>query len=166
MVEIRFPEFPTHVPYTNNKRAPNKFIKVNSQSLYNGKLARFGRSEAVRNLHRFFLRNIPKRLKIRNYPIRIKYIIKTVINHGAISLRKGGICWKYPSEEYIPNWDIENLAAIWIKTGNDSLVRAKVIPDDSIDYVTNIEYEFQSVDNLEDREIIIQIFDKNDRRDL
>jgi len=156
MIELRFPKFPTHIPYTSNKKAPNRYIKVNSQNIYNGAIARFGRNTAVKSLHHYFLSYIPRGLEIET-PVSIKYIIKTVINHGAIQRRKGEVNWKYPKEGYIPNWDIENLAGILIKTGNDCIVKAKIIPDDSIQYLTKIEYEYQQVDDLEDREIIIQI---------
>lgn len=156
MVEIRFPEFPIHIPITNNKKAPNKYVKVNAQSIYNGAIARFGRAAAVKNLHEYFLSHIKESVMI-DYPVKIKFIIKTVINHGSISRRNGKICWNYRADDYIPNWDIENLASIFIKTGIDSLVKAGTIPDDSVQYVKNIEYEFQEVDTLEDREIIVVI---------
>lgn len=157
MIELRFPQWPTHVAITKNKRAPDRYVKVNSQGIYNGAIARFGRNVAVKNLHKYFLQHIPRGTVIEP-PVKIKYIIKTVVNHGSIMRRNNKIHWKYPDKEYIPNWDIENLAGILIKTGNDSLVKAKVIPDDSIEYLHNIEYEFQPVRDLEDREIIIQIY--------
>ena len=37
------------------------------------------------------------------------------------------------------------------------LVKAKILPDDSIKYVNGISYEFIKVDDINDREIIIQI---------
>ena len=92
MIEIRFPNFPTHIPITKNKKAPDKYVKVNAQGIYNGAIARFGRSIAVRNLHSYFLHFIPKGLKIDNVT-KIKYIIKTVINHGDISRRNHKIIW-------------------------------------------------------------------------
>ncbi len=158
MIEIKFDEWPTHVPITSNKRAPDRYVKVNAQNIYNGAIARFGRNTAVKNLHCYFLSKIPKGLTIKT-PVKIKYIIKTVINHGAIRRRNGKVIWKYPKEGYVPNWDIENLANILIKTGNDSLAKAGVLPDDSIEFLTKIEYEYQQVDDIEDREIIIQIYE-------
>lgn len=161
MIEIKLPQFPTHVPYTSNKKAPDKYIKVNNQNIYNGAIARFGRNTAVKNLHHFFLAYMPSDVKAET-PVKILYTIKTVVNHGAIQRRKGEIMWKYPSDKYVPNWDIENLAGILIKTGNDSLVKARIIPDDSIEFLTNIEYEYVQVDDIDNREIIIKIYEKGD----
>lgn len=157
MIEIKLKDFPLHVSYTNNKKASNKFIKVNNQSVYNGKINRFSRATVMENLKIWFLRYFPKKLKIEKFPVKIHYIFKTVINHGDISRRNNKLIWKYPSEDYVPRWDIENLASIFIKSGNDSLVRAKILPDDSIKYVNGISYEFIKVDDINDREIIIQI---------
>lgn len=157
MIEIKLKDFLLHVSYTNNKKASNKFIKVNNQSVYNGKINRFSRATVMENLKIWFLRYFPKKLKIEKFPVKIHYIFKTVINHGDISRRNNKLIWKYPSEDYVPRWDIENLASIFIKSGNDSLVRAKILPDDSIKYVNGISYEFIKVDDINDREIIIQI---------
>ena len=158
MIEIRLKEFPTHLPTTNNKKAPDKYAKLNYQSIYNGSINRFGRANLMNALHSYFMSKINKKYKIKNFPIKIHYIIKTVINHGDIRRNKNGkISWKYPSKNYIPTWDIENLANIWIKGGNDSLTKAKIIPDDSVEFLLGTSHEFIQVNSFKDREIIIKI---------
>lgn len=158
MITISLKKFPTHLPYTKNKKAPDKFAKLNFQSIYNGSINRFARATLMENLHKYVF----GRIKMKNpkliYPVKIKYTFKTVINHGDISRRGGKIIWKYPKEQYVPGWDIENLANIWIKGGNDALVKAKVLKDDSIQYVSGTSHEYVEVSNFEDREIIIEIY--------
>lgn len=161
LAEIKIPQFITHVEYTNNKVAPNKFKKINNQSIYNSNINRFSRNILVKNLHKYIGSFIPKGLKLNTYPVEIKYTLKSVINHGDISRRGGNIIWKYPKENYVPRWDIENCISLWIKCGNDTLTQNKVIVDDSIQYVNKISYEFIPVENFEDREITIKIY-KND----
>ena len=158
MIEFKFKQFPIHIAYTKNKKIKDKVIKINNQSIYNGKINRFSRATVMDNLHEYIMSIIGKRkINITDFPIHIHYIFKTVINHGDISLRNDILIWKYPSEEYIPRWDIENLSTIWIKAGNDALTLMKIIKDDSIQYVRKISYEFIPVDNINQREIIIQI---------
>jgi len=161
MIEIRIKEFAVHSPFTKNKKAPDKYIKLNAQSIYNGKLNRFGRANVMDWLHDYIIRHIPKKTVVNNYPVKIHYVIKTVINHGDIKLLKGVLNWKLPKEDYEPLWDIENLANIWIKAGNDALTKAKVILDDSVQYVNGVSYEFIPVTNLEDRVIIIRIYEND-----
>lgn len=159
-IVIKLNEFPTHIAKTNNKVAANKFIKINNQSIYNGALNKFGRAIAVENMHDYISlevkksgyagTNIDKQCDIR-------YKFYTVLNHGSISMRKGVIHWKPSSSNYIPNWDIENLASIWIKTGNDTLVKEGVIVDDNVSIIRSVTYEFIEVEDLTDRKIEIEI---------
>lgn len=158
MVTISLKEFPFHMPYTDNKKAANKYVKLNYQTIYNGKINRFARAILMDNLHKYIISQIPKGLVVTNFPVRIKYTIRTVINHGGISRRGGKLIWKYPSEHHVPEWDIENLANIWIKAGNDALSIRKVIPDDNVSYVLGTAHEFEQVDDIKNREIVIQIY--------
>jgi len=155
MVKLVLDKFPTHVAYTENKKAPDKYTKVNNQSIYNGKINRFSRNTAVRNLHSYVEGKIPSSTKLVNYPLKIKYLIRTVKNHGSISRRNGKIIWKPAKKDYVPTWDIDNLAFLWIKTINDTLTKKGVIIDDNVNYVISGCYEVEFVDDLEDREIIV-----------
>lgn len=164
-MKITINKFPTHIAKTDNKIAQNKYIKINNQSIYNSNLNRFARNIVMKNLHNYLV-DIFKPFKSlfhkekKEYPINICLDIYTVKNHGSISRRKNKIIWKTPKLDYIPNWDIENLSAIWMKAINDSLVKAGFFPDDNIDYVFDIRSRYFEVKDIEDRKLIISINEK------
>ena len=157
-MKIILKEFPTHIAKTDNKIADNKMLKINNQAIYNGYINRFTRNIVMANLHNYIKSEL-KVLKqpIFTYPVSITVSIYTVKNHGSISMRSGKVCWKPVKKNYIPTWDIENLASIWIKAINDSLVQEGIIPDDNIDYINSIKYKYYEVEKLEDRKIEIII---------
>ena len=70
-------------------------------------------------------------------------------------MRGGKICWKPVKDDYKSNWDIQNLAMIWMKAADDALQKAGVIVDDNSDYINGEKYDVEFVENLIDREIII-----------
>lgn len=149
----------SHIACTNNKNVPNKMLKINGQTIYNGALNKFKRAIVVENMHYYFDYNIPdEMLNLNIESIKsIGYIFHTVINHGSISRRGGVKCWKPAAKDYKPNWDIENLASIWIKTGNDALSRAKVISDDNVGVIKKVMYGFNEVYDVDDLELEVII---------
>lgn len=150
---ITIPEFLTHV----NKSA-NKYLKINNNAIYSGNMHRFTRSKVVKDLHDYFEPYLKpfKGLNISN-KVNITYNIHTVLNHGSISLRKGVLCWKPVKKGYKPTWDLENLASLWVKVGNDSLTLSNVIEDDNVGIVKKISYEFFEVQDINKRKIEIII---------
>lgn len=157
-MRITIRQFPTHIAKTKNKVAPDKYIKINNQSIYNSNLNRFARNIVMSNLHAY-LEPIFKPFAglITDFPVKVTIHIYTVENHGSISRRKGKTIWKPVKVGYIPNWDIENLASIWIKAINDTLTKCEVIPDDNIAYINNINYKYHKVNDIKDRKLIIEI---------
>ena len=155
-MQIQLKKFPTHVEYTDNKVAPNKLIKVNNQSIYNGRLNRFARNIAVTNLHEWVISQIPNPIPVRKYPVTINYTFRLVKNHGSIMCRNGKIFWKPVKPSYEPNWDIQNVAHLWMKVTDDALVKAGVLADDDVRYVKGESYHYEWVDNLDKREIIVK----------
>lgn len=156
MSSIILNKFPTHIEITNNKTKPNKWMKINSQSIYNGMLARFARAIAVKNMHGW----IKDQLKDvvfpeLEFPVQLQLDIYTVINHGDISRRKGEIKWKPPAENYKPNFDEDNLSYIWIKCIKDVLSQLEFWPDDNIQYCLGTNSMIHFVDDIEDRKIEI-----------
>jgi len=149
-------EFPIHVEKTDNKFAPNKFIKINNQSIYNGAINRFTRNTVVKNLHKFILSKLPD-IQIEDYPLKVTVIIRTVMNHGSISRRKGKTIWKKPEADYEPNWDEDNLTGLWVKVIRDSLTLKGMIVDDNVKYIRGGETKIEFVETLEEREMIIKI---------
>lgn len=159
-VKIVLDKFPTHLPITNNKKAANKYVKINNQTIYNGYINRFSRAILINNMHNYIVSKIPKGLEVIRFPILVHLEIHTVINHGDISRFKGIVRNKPAKIGYKPDWDIENLAAIWRKAINDSLVTAKVIPDDTIEYVIGNSEEFIKTNSLETSKIVINLIKK------
>ena len=149
----------SHIACTDNKNVPNKMMKINGQSIYNGSLNKFKRAIVVDNMHYYFDYNIPQEMLNLNIKSikSIGYIFHTVINHGTISRRNGVRCWKPAAKNYEPNWDIENLASIWIKTGNDALSKAKVISDDNVSVIKKVMYGFNEVYDIDDLELEVII---------
>lgn len=166
LTTIIIPEFITHVAKTQNKVADDKYVKINNNTIYSGTINRFTRAKVVENLHNYIISYLPK-LDIKSLLnddekfIRLEFTFKTVINHGSISRRKGVTIWKPVKPNYVPNWDIENLASLWIKVFNDSLIIKGMIKDDSVDLVRTISYTYEECNNLNEREIKLEIYGKN-----
>lgn len=161
VMHVILDKFPTHIEKTNNKIKEDKFIKINNQAIYNSGLSRFSRNTVMKNLSSYIIRTLkpqfkPSETKTLEFPLNITISICTVINHGSISRRNGNIMWKYPSEDYVPNWDIDNLGVIWGKAILDALVKLKIIPDDNVNYVKSVTYGFIPVEDIEDRQILIE----------
>lgn len=159
---IEIPEFPTHLPKSDNKYAANKMQKLNNQAIYNGSLNRFGRAIVMNNMHKYLAGYLDPYLTTFSresieFPICVDIEVHTVINHGSIMMRKGNVCWKPPKPDYEPTWDIDNLASIWIKGLNDTLTKSKFIPDDTVKYLACTSYKYHEVASLEDRKLIIKI---------
>lgn len=150
----------THIAYTDNKIKSNKVMKINGQTIYNGALNKFKRAMVVNNLHYYFDYNIPYEMLGMNLTRvkKIHYIFHTVLNHGNISMRKGVRVWLKPKANYQPNWDLENLASIWTKTGNDALSLAKVISDDNVKVLKKCVYELREVEHIDDLELEVRIY--------
>lgn len=156
---VIIPQFITHIAKTDNKKAPNKFIKINNQLIYNSNLNRFARNIVVNNLHEYLIDNINKQItcKFDNPPYQISLDIYVPINYGDVARRnlkdKGwAICWKEPDENYKATWDIGNLGELWLKTFEDALQLSDILPNDSVDFVkSHGPITFYPVKHIEDR---------------
>lgn len=149
----------SHIPKTDNKKAPNKFFKINNQAIYNGSLNKFARAIVTENMHNYVINSIPEEylnLKIEKTQL-VEYKFYTVRNHGDISKRGGKRIWKAPKADYKPDWDLNNISDIWQKTGNDALVLAGVLTDDNVGVIRKTSYEFIEVAHIDDLELEIII---------
>jgi hypothetical protein len=149
----------SHVAFTDNKLKANRMMKINGQTIYNGAINKFTRAIVVENMHYYFVYNIPEEMRgLELTKVKtIEYIFHTVINHGNISRRNGKRIWKEAKKDYVPNWDVNNLADIWIKTGNDSLTIGKVISDDNAGVINRTIYSCKYVDHIDDLELEVII---------
>jgi len=155
MERIIYNQFPTHVAITNNKKAPNKYIKISGQAIYNGTLGRFQRATAVSNLHNYLIQGLPQSINI-TYPFITNLEFYAPINYGNVRRIKGQINWKPPKEDYIPTWDIDN-QWIWIKLFNDVLQEQKLIPKDTVKDINGLCIKYYQIDNLNDRKLIFNL---------
>lgn len=148
-------EFPIHIAKTDNKQAPNKYIKITNQNIYSGALNRFARAVVVKNIHnwvysQFLLQPLP----IITYPVQLQLDIYTVINHGDIRrMKNGNISWKKPDIGYIPRWDEDNLRSIWEKCIKDVITESLIWTDDTVDICRGTNAMIYFVDELKDRKI-------------
>lgn len=158
MIKIVLKKFPTHVCKSKGKKPTSKHWKINNQAIYSGSLHPQTRAVVVSNLHDYLLEefskiNIPK----FNGVAEVDLIIKTPINHATIRRIKGVVRWKPPEIDYEPNWDEDNLTAIWTKVVRDSLVLHGVIDDDNVSFIRGGYRGIEFVNHIDDRELIIKI---------
>ena len=154
--KIILDKFPTHIAITNNKVAANKYMKINSQSIYNGKLHTFSRANAVNNMHKYISKCISEaNVGKINYPVQLVVRIYTVINHDCIKRYKDEIHWNAPKADYVPRWDEDNLRSIWEKCIKDCITKVGIWEDDIVTNCRGIDSLVEFVDNIEDRKIEI-----------
>lgn len=163
LIVLELNRFPTHIEFSKGKNP--RFVKVNYQNIYNGRINEFSRALMVRNLHSFIEGELPRGVPLGNN-LEEEIEIYTVVNHDSISRRKQAgvynILWKPASLDYIPRWDIENLASIWSKVINDTLIELNYLENDTIHYITSIKYNFIPIEDLNDRKILIKFY-RNDK---
>src|SRR6056297_1306806 len=157
IVKVVIPNFITHIEKTNNKFAPNKFIKVNNQHIYNSNLNRFARNIVIGNMQQYILDNIDKPFILSKFPYQISLDFYVPVNYGSVSRRfiksedDYKIIWKEPKKEYESNWDVGNYGDIWLKVFADALQIGNYIKNDNIKYVQSIGpttfYEVKSITN-------------------
>jgi hypothetical protein len=64
------------------------------------------------------------------------------------------LIWKTPVNGYVARWDLFNLAAMFIKCGEDVIVKKGIIEDDSVEFVRKGSYEFIPVETIEERKLV------------
>lgn len=162
---VQIDKFITHVAKTNNKQAPNKYIKINNQLIYNSNLNRFQRNIVVHNLHEYLIPFIIKSLpKLINLPYQVSLDIYVPINYGDVSRRKRKgipyISWKEPKKNYEPTWDIDNLGDLWLKVFKDALQISGVIENDNVKFIkANGPTTFHEVQTLNQRKFVFKIIE-------
>ena len=157
--------FPTHVPVTANKKAPDKYQKITGQNLYSGAMNRFQRGNAVEWLHNYLLKEIPQthwdwlKSEFVNvvYPIQLQLIFYAPLNYGTVKRIKGNIVWHPAQPDYIPNWDIDN-QWIWNKLFCDVLQMVGLIPNDTVNYISSFQITFVETPDLINRKLVFKLY--------
>ena len=155
-IKLEFPEFITHVP-----QSKNKFLKIGYNRIYaSGHYTM--RAALVAAMHGYIEKHIPPNLSIQT-PVETKLTIYAPLNYGNVKKlrdKKTGhwnLNWKPPRPEYKPNWDIGNLAMVWIKCLDDVLIKKGLLPEDTIEFLQKTSYEFVEVKTLKERKLIYEI---------
>lgn len=156
IIRITIPEFMTHV-----NKSKTKYIKINGQAIYNGRLNPFTRASMVKQMHEYVKPYIDKELKGRDlsrlYPLSICLEVHCPINYGNVRMLKGIVRWKAPKSDFKATWDADNLW-IWGKIFNDELTESGYIEDDSVSYVTDSgRVKFREVKTFKERKLVFVI---------
>lgn len=155
-LKLEFPEFITHIPINRKD-----FVKIGYNKIYTG--VHFSqRSSLVAAMHGFIEKFIPEDIKMQG-PVETSLIIYAPINYGVMKLitdKETGrkkINWKPAAEGYKPNWDLGNLALMWLKCLDDVVIKKGIIPDDTIEHIQKTSYEFIPVNNLSERKLVYKL---------
>lgn len=155
-LKLEFPEFITHIPQSKSVWIKIGYNKIHASAHYTTRAA------LVAAMHGYIEKHIPPNLTIQG-PIETKLTVYAPLNFGNMKMvmdketNKRVVQWKPAPEGYKPNWDIGNLALIWLKCLDDVLIKKGILPDDTVEYLQRTTYEFIPVANLKDRKLVYNL---------
>lgn len=153
---LEFPEFITHIP-----KSKKEWVKIGYNKIHAG--VHFStRGALVAAMHGYIEKHIPANLTIHG-PVETYLTVYAPINYGSMKMlldKETGrrrISWNAPLKNYKPNWDIGNLALIWLKCLDDVLIKKGILPDDTIEFLQRTTYEFKSVPTFKERKLVYKL---------
>ena len=152
-LKLEFPSFITHVPVSKNN-----WLKIGYNKIHTG-LHFSTRASVVACIHGYLENYIPDDLVIET-PVQTKFIIYAPINYGSVKMvkvkdsNKRKLQWSKPSSTYRPNWDLGNLAFLWLKALDDVLKKKGILPDDTVEFLSQTTYEFVEIEEFQERKLI------------
>ena len=155
-IRLEFPEFITHIPQSKKLWIKIGYNKIHASVHFSTRAA------LVAAMHGYIEKHIPENLTIEG-PVETVLKVYAPINFGGMKMivdkttGKRKISWKPATADYEPNWDIGNLALIWLKCLDDVLIKKGVIPDDNVRHLRKTSYEFIPVIDFKDRKLVYQI---------
>lgn len=155
-IKLEFPEFITHIPVNKKNWVKIGYNKIHASVHYTTRAA------LVAAMHGYIEKHIPDNLSI-DTPVETKLTVYAPINYGVMKMIKDKetgkrkTSWKPAADDYKPNWDIGNLALIWIKCLDDVLIKKGILPDDTVEFLRRTTYEFVPVSNLRNRKLVYKI---------
>ena len=155
-IKLEFPEFITHIPVSKKNWVKIVYNKIHASVHYTTRAA------LVAAMHGYIEKHIPDNLSI-DTPVETKLTVYAPINYGVMKMIKDKetgrrkTSWKPAADDYKPNWDIGNLALIWIKCLDDVLVKKGILPDDTVEFLRRTQYEFVPISNLKNRKLVYKI---------
>ena len=184
---ITLHKFPTHIKLSEKQRAKYddqgklknksqvdlpKYSKLNFQGLYNGNMHHTVRQKLVKTVHHYINRQI-RDLKPLQFPEGASLVIRGMMyvprNFGNVKMRLGKLQVTKPKKNYIPNWDMLNAGALWVKVFEDCIsrpeiqqniqIRPSLIEDDHAGIVSGTgEMRRRFIDNFNERKIVFNIY--------
>ncbi len=155
-IKLEFPEFITHIPVSKKNWVKIGYNKIHASVHYTTRAA------LVAAMHGYIEKHIPDNLSI-DTPVETKLTVYVPINYGVMKMIKDKetgrrkTSWKPAADDYKPNWDIGNLALIWIKCLDDVLIKKGILPDDTVEFLRRTQYEFVPISNLKNRKLVYKI---------
>ena len=155
-IKLEFSEFITHIPQSKKKFIKIGFNRIYASSHYST------RDALVSAMHGYIKKHIPINMTIQT-PVRTELIIYAPINYGNVKLlkdRKTGnryLNWKPAAKGYKPNWDLDNLAVLWIKCINDVLIKKGLLPEDTVEFIQKTSFEYEEVKTLKERKLVYKL---------
>lgn len=155
-IKLEFPEFITHIPVNKKNWVKIGYNKIHASVHYTTRAA------LVAAMHGYIEKHIPDNLSI-DTPVETKLTVYAPINYGVMKMIKDKetgrrkTSWKPAADDYKPNWDIGNLALIWIKCLDDVLIKKGILPDDTVEFLRRTTYEFVPISNLRNRKLVYKI---------
>ena len=113
-------------------------------------------------MHGYIEKHIPENLTIQG-PVETHLTVYAPMNFGAMKMildketGKRRVSWKPASKDYKPNWDIGNLALIWLKCLDDVLIKKGILPDDTVEFLQRTTYEFMPVSDFKNRKLVYKL---------
>jgi hypothetical protein len=155
-LRLEFPEFITHIPQSRKVWIKIGYNKIHASAHYTTRAA------LVSAMHGYIEKHIDDNLTIQG-PVETHLKIYAPINFGAVKMlmdKETGrrkTSWNPPSPTYRPNWDIGNLALVWLKSLDDVIQKKGILPDDTVEYIQKTTYEFIPVKDLRDRKLVYEL---------
>jgi hypothetical protein len=155
-IKLEFPEFITHIPKNKKEWIKIGYNKIHASVHYTTRAA------LVAAMHGYIEKHIPENLTIQG-PVETILTVYAPINFGNMKMiidkdtGKRKVSWKEAPIDYKPNWDIGNLALIWLKCLDDVLIKKGILPDDTVEHLRRTTYEFTPVTSLKDRKLVYKL---------
>ena len=152
-IKLEFPEFITHIPQNKSTWVKVGYNKIHASVHFTTRAA------LVAAMHGYIEKNIPENLTIQT-PIETKLVIYAPLNYGSMKMvvdkttKKRRTSGSPASKDYKPNWDIGNLALIWLKCLDDVLIKKGILPDDTVEFLHKTSYEFTPIKDFKDRKLV------------
>jgi hypothetical protein len=162
---LKWRKFVTHVPYTDNKFARNKYIKIGGNSISNGSLQRFSRAVVKDNVTTELLPGVQllaascreSGIDITKHKWGLTMVFAAHLGYGSTALRftKKGFVNGGGDDATKPNWDLDN-QWIWTKFFLDACQKGGALDKDTVDRIVRESKEYKQVPTFEDRYLVFK----------